>query len=180
MFDTFALLIIIVLLLLIAIAIIINNMRVSAKIEAIRQIFEDRWRMQMQAQRDQRQATVRKDPVAWLREILPFDLPVGEVSAKAYQRFNTVRVDFAGGTVVVSPRSFKTLRQEVARWKKENGLRAMEEGVPLPDGKPKQIVKIGVDNTLAVLTYFDEDAAAAGKAWGVDWGQPRALYFMLF
>lgn len=180
MANTLALLVLVILVLWIAIAITISNIRFGRKLEDIRQVYLDLRRMRMQQQRAQRQKVVGQDPIAWLRTILPGGLPEENVTAKAFPRFDAVQVTYAGGTLVIARQPYKPLQRVVSGWAKGNNLKAMEEGVPLPSGKPKEVIEIGLDDTRPELAYFDEDAAAAGKTWGVNWGKPRSLYFMTF
>jgi len=150
--------------------------RQARAVERMEEAVEDMRSMALKTLRAERGAAIQKDPKAWLREIAPVPLPE-EMQVEAFPEFGVVRLVAGEGVYLLSERPFREVQKSVAAWQQQaSALEQMEARLPFTSKeKARATWVLRVDESLKFL-YFDEDAEAAGKAWGLSWGAPSKLY----
>ncbi len=155
----------------------VYNYRQAREIRGLRQLVERAVVMQERAQREARAREISFDgPAAleWLSRVL-VGKPLTEV-VEVYPNLRAVEVRGPGGRVLVTATPPKVLRRAFQAAKGKGVAKRLAAFARNPFLNPTQVREAGAGEGLE---WFDLEAAAAGRALGVDWGEPARLWALL-
>lgn len=150
------------------------NSRQASALREMEQVLSDWYLMQVAEKREkQRQAVRVENPLVWLGQHLDLTLTgvervQGEALAVSFLTDNATRL-------VVSPFSPDRLKRLLKPLEARNGKVANLVD-PLLGRNPGK-VQVEERSILNAGEWFDIEAGQVGKALGVNWGEPKRLYF---
>ncbi len=150
------------------------NSRQASALREMEQVLSDWYLMQVAEKREkQRQAVRVENPLVWLGQHL--DLNLTGVERVQEQALAVSFLTDNATRLVVSPFSPDRLKRILKPLEARNGKVANLVD-PLLGRNPGK-VQVEERSILNAGEWFDIEAGQVGKALGVNWGEPKRLYF---
>ena len=149
------------------------NSRQAAALQEMETVLSDWYLMQIAERRDQRRKQILVgNPLSWVHQQTGISVTGIERSLKDPLAVECL-TEQADHRLVISPLSPRQLRNAIRPLevrKNKNGVANLVD--PLL-GRRFEVM----DRSIASSEWFDLEADQVGKALGVDWGEPRRLWF---
>ncbi|WP_322793278.1 hypothetical protein [Bellilinea sp.] len=150
------------------------NSRQAQALREMEQVLSDWYLMQVAERREkQRQAVKVDDPLVWLGQQIDLTLTGVERQQEAAQAVSFLTDNAT--RLVVSPFSPDRLKRVLKPLEARNGKVANLVD-PLLGRNPGK-VQVEERSILNAGEWFDVEAGLVGQALGINWGEPKRLYF---
>lgn len=150
------------------------NSRQAQALREMEQVLSDWYLMQVAEKREkERQAVKVENPLAWLEKQTGLTLTGVERQQEQAQAVSFLTDNAT--RLVVSPLSPDRLKRVLKPLEAKNGKVANLVD-PLLGHNPRK-VQVEERSILNAGEWFDVEAGQVGKALGVNWGEPKRLYF---
>lgn len=152
------------------------NSRQASALREMEQVLNDWYLMQVAEKREKERLAVRvDDPLTWLGQQVNLTLTGVERQQEAAQAVSFLTDNANATRLVVSPLSPDRLKRILKPLEARNGKVANLVD-PLLGRNPGK-VRVEERSILNAGEWFDLEAGQVGKALGVNWGEPKRLYF---
>jgi len=155
----------------------VYNYRQAREIRGLRQLVERAVVMQERARREAKAKEIVFDDseaLAWLSRVV-VGKPLTEVG-EVYPDLRAVEVRGPEGRALVTATPPEVLRRTFRAAKGKGAAKRLAAFARNPFLAPSQVRETGQGEGLE---WFDLEAAAVGRALGVDWGEPARLWALL-